>query len=378
MNTYRSTHPATFTFYRWDPVAKAKSEPAIDQWRMDDLDDMPVNHIEPMRGGYQNKIQVITSQYMSGAHMSLVPKNIDLANWLKDMPDTIHISELTLPATHDSGTFHFGGAFSEWVVCQTQNFTETMNLGVRAFDIRLGEDTENELRIVHGDANTGLRFVRNFLSDVKNYLSDHPSEAFLVELQRDQDNPNTVKAVLNRIFNQSPWKDLIFVPTSKTEFPELKDVRGKIVLIYDSEIYDTNSKGYWLGYTSDTAKELVSNKDSPDLKWFVHSNYDASSYDMKTDNLNNYYSDLIKLNYADSSLMPVSSLNAQHHKGKLIFPRDFANHLNPWGAGKFGELEPSKRLGIVHMDFYADPDYHYNGVGYLLVARNYFGQHLDP
>jgi 1-phosphatidylinositol phosphodiesterase len=388
MNMYRNTHPATFTIYRWDPTTKSKIEPAIDRWRMDDMNNLRPYHIEDMRSGFQNKIQVITSQFMGGVHASLVPKNIDLADWMKDMPDDTYISELTLPATHDSGTFHYSGAPSPWIVCQHRNFTETMNWGVRVFDIRLAPYKDDELTIVHSSYSTGLRLAGNFLTDAKNFLTDHPQETLLVELQRDDGDVNTVKNVLDKILNASPWKEMIFVPTSTTEFPQLKDVRGKIVLIYDGGIYDNRSKGYWLDYASDVSEQLVSHPNSPNLKWFVHSNWNASNYDMKIDHLNDYYRDLAKLNYADRTVMPVSSLNASHDGVKN--PAYFASRLNPWGGGKFGELEASKRLGIVHTDFYAEPsdiDHmgfyadssgKYNGIGYLLIARNYYQQKIDP
>lgn len=388
MNMYRSTHPATFTFYRWDPVAKTKIEPAIDRWRMDDMNNIKPYHIENMRSGFQNKIQIITSEFMGGVHASIVPKNINLANWLKDMPDEAYISELTFPATHDSGTFHYSGAPSPWIVCQHRNFTETMNWGVRVFDIRLAPYKDDELTIVHSSYSTGLRFAGNFLTDAKNFLNDHPAEFLIVELQRDDGDNNKVKDVLDKILNTSPWKEMIFVPTSTTDFPQLKDVRGKLVLIYDGGIFDARSKGYWLDYTSDVSEQLVSNPNSPNLKWFVHSNWNASNYDMKIDHLNNYYRNLAKLNYADRTVMPVSSLNASHDGIKN--PSYFASYLNPWGGGKFGEIEATKRLGIVHTDFYAEqsnakhmnfyanPGGEYNGIGYLLIARNYFQQKINP
>lgn len=405
MNTWHRSFPATFTFYRWDPVTKTKVGTALAQWRMGDLNSIEKPYLESMRSGFQGKMQVITSRGYSGVHAALVPADIKLTDWMADMPDNIYISQLSIPATHDSATYNFiyFPPVSDWVVCQARGFTEVLNLGCRVFDIRIGpysllepKERRDELKMYHSDFPTEVKFAAQFLTECKTFLASHPKETILVELKNEAGDKATNMDNLSSILSLDAWSNLIYSPASFDAYPQLKDVRGKIVFIYDGGIYDGRSRGYWLDYTSDTSEELVWYSTTPFVKWFVHSNYAANSPQMKRDHLDNYYNNLVKLGNSlgneERYVMPISSLNASHVP---YSPVAFAYDVNPWACGKLAELDPTKRLGIVHMDFYATniifkiiglhfdnfervPDDRHNGIGYLLVAKNYYKYNIIP
>jgi hypothetical protein len=173
-------------------------------------------------------------------------------------------------------------------------------------------------------------------------------------------------------------------------------VRGKIVLIYDSGIYDARSKGYWLGYNSDTSAQLTWEAVSPNLMWYVHDNWAATNASMKISHIVNYFNNLMGLSQAESSVMPICFLSAAEHNfwTALNTPTYFAMNVNPYACGKIAEINPAKRTGLVYMDFYAThmvartvgqytyidyiSDNNYNGIGYLVIAKNYYRHSLIP
>lgn len=168
-------------------------------------------------------------------------------------------------------------------------------------------------------------------------------------------------------------------------------MRGKLVLIYDGGIYDSRSKGYWLNFISDISEELTWEASTPNAKWFVHSNWQASNSTMKIDHLGNYLDDLVRLSYDEKIVMPNMGLNAASIGGT---PGDFSIPVNAYVCGKISQIDPTKRLGLVYMDFYATlvvPHVSYyvvtydyilddrrNALPYVVIARNYYKHNLIP
>lgn len=116
----------------------------------------------------------------------------DTKNWMKYLPDSMPITEINMPGTHDSGTAHMGGpAFNPLARCQYDNIKDQMNKGLRVFDIRLtGEGKPDDLddcfamNLCHNflscDKSGGCSVELLYLSDVadwaRSFLKDHPTE----------------------------------------------------------------------------------------------------------------------------------------------------------------------------------------------------------
>src|SRR5689334_21158267 len=70
--------------------------------------------------------------------------------WMGWLPDDAPLSALTLPGTHDSGASRSGGVIA---LAQSLTLLEQLNAGIRAWDIRLGQDpVDGRLKIYHGVA----------------------------------------------------------------------------------------------------------------------------------------------------------------------------------------------------------------------------------
>lgn len=215
--------------------------------------------------------------------------------------------------------------------------------------------------IFHGDYNTGLKFAENFLTDCRNFLDQHPKEVLIARIQRDYGDADIVKDVLAAILNDPDWNDLIYIPTSTTEYPRLDEVYGKLVLIYDDNIYDERALGYRLYYPGDTSSYLYSNPASPDLKWLVHDNYNANDPDEKKRHVSNYWDELLS-SYQQDYVMPLLFLNASRWNHT---PLAFSEEVNPWFTKKIADLGKYDRLGIVFHDYFSWD------MSYILIAQNY-------
>ena len=231
------------------------------------------------------------------------PSEVDGTNWMSAIPGERRITEYNVPYAHDSATKNISGErvlfMGTWKgvtsltksfgkkYAQTQLLTvpEQLNSGVRVLDVRMNnvgptrqvemppsamdlnlgpafkDDGEN-LWIAHGRKEFGTFYAMNadqsivsvaqVLGEVKQFLTDHPTETitilFTVESQEyskvhdkcfyrlrdhlqklaDEKNPSTGKPYLYREEGHG-FFDMY------THIPQLKDCRGQLVIEYDSE-----------------------------------------------------------------------------------------------------------------------------------------------
>ena len=73
-------------------------------------------------------------------------------DWMKNLPDNIYISQLSIPGTHDSGTGN-GVALAAFSQCQDIPVSQQWAAGIRAFDLR-PKVKGSYINILHGIAAT--------------------------------------------------------------------------------------------------------------------------------------------------------------------------------------------------------------------------------
>ncbi|KAI8936362.1 hypothetical protein NX059_006774 [Plenodomus lindquistii] len=157
------------------------------------------------------------------------------ATWMADLPDTIPLSALSIPGTHNSHT-HYRALPS--VRCQHVDIKAQLENGIRFLDIRLQpahstDTTKKDLYLVHGAfpvSLTGPKYFEPVLQICYDFLSAHPSETILVSLKREGVGSSTdehLAHILEKHYitpHASQWY------TSPT-LPYLGAARGKLVLI---------------------------------------------------------------------------------------------------------------------------------------------------
>ena len=157
--------------------------------------------------------------------------SVSASDWMKNLPDNVFLSQLSLPGTHDSGTGNginpsFMAAFAQ---CQDIPVGEQWAIGVRAFDLR-PRVKDGYLNVNHGITETNLRFD-DALFLLRDSLQAHPSEFAFVHYHYDSgfdSDRDQYAALLDELLSRDDLADFL-VPFRRDL--TLGEVRGKMLLI---------------------------------------------------------------------------------------------------------------------------------------------------
>ena len=136
-----------------------------------------------------------------------LPEVIPASDWMKYVHDTMPVSRLSIPGTHDSA------AFLEKLIasarCQSGSVAEQLEQGVRYLDIRpkaTSVDQTEDLPIYHGIINTEITLA-TVLDQMTSFLDKHPEEMLIYTMRNEDTNSKY----------QDVWKQTI-----RTLFEKLK------------------------------------------------------------------------------------------------------------------------------------------------------------
>ncbi|MFV8483148.1 hypothetical protein ACNQ1T_02525 [Mycoplasma sp. 1932B] len=275
--------------------------------------------------------------------------------WMKDVNENKTLFQMSLPGTHDSGAWQGNGlAWNlgwRWGRTQSMNYTQQMNAGIRAFDVR----ADSDLNIRHGATYLDSNFSR-VLNDIVSFLDKNPSEFIFLRVKDESMNVNNgweaQKAAQNYLaaLSQPKIYEKLFNPTGldysnlSTDDFKLKNLRGKIIIAnfwhnkVQSKMFDVQNNykantwsggfNYWQAIQRSTMQDNYDVSDSQKYS-------DAVKF-MPLANGNSYDSRMLYLNF-------FSVANG--------YPYNSASNLNP----KFNEVlsknEQYTKLGIVYMDY---------------------------
>ncbi|MGI9163095.1 MAG: phosphatidylinositol-specific phospholipase C domain-containing protein [Mycobacterium sp.] len=155
-----------------------------------------------------NRPQSVTFGYSVDA---VGPMNVDLANWMGDLPalSTLPLTQLPIPGTHDSGSYgitptspwaltgaaQFGfltelpGFLQDlivkpvaagWGKTQSNDLYAQFTDGIRYVDLRLTNEPDGQVYLEHG-----LRSVlfADAVDDIAAFATEHPTEALIIYIQ---------------------------------------------------------------------------------------------------------------------------------------------------------------------------------------------------
>lgn len=151
-------------------------------------------------------------------------------NWLTSIPDSKKLSELTIPGTHDSCTYTLKPGELATPSTRTQRLTleEQLNAGIRFLDIRC-RHIENAFAIHHSQVYLRLNFD-DVLKVCTAFLTANQSECIVMSVKNEhteEDVTRTYEATFDS-YLQGISKGFWYLGDT---IPNLKDVRGKIVLL---------------------------------------------------------------------------------------------------------------------------------------------------
>ncbi|KIO20214.1 hypothetical protein M407DRAFT_16011 [Tulasnella calospora MUT 4182] len=114
-----------------------------------------------------------------------------MASYLKDIPDSVHLSNLLLPGTHDSMAI-YGFPFAQ---CQRQPLLTQLRAGIRVIDIRLAIVNGTTLTSYHGVINQKTLFS-DILATLYAFLQSEEGKSECVVMSIKQEDFATNPAAL--------------------------------------------------------------------------------------------------------------------------------------------------------------------------------------
>ena len=279
------------------------------------------------------------------------------SDWMKAISDYASISGLSIPGTHDSGTYtQDQTAGAGYVKTQMWSIYDQLNiLGIRFLDIRC-RLIGNGFAIHHGSVYLGLDF-QEVINQCRSFLSAHPNETILMDVGHEYEDQNSTLSfhqVFLNYYNSNRYLDGRDLWYTGTTIPTLGQVRGKIVLMRSFDL-DPGTDAIGINIATGGGNSAYSwNQFStnPDQTVYVESLWTPDSspgdaYDVKWDAIQQ------NIWRAKSGASPdhlymtwTSATMPGWHT-----PLDFAQNINPrlknFPAG-------SGPMGIVIMDFPGD------------------------
>lgn len=161
----------------------------------------------------------------------------DLSTWMSMIMDETPLNKIAIPGSHDAGT-----AGVLWPgETQTYTIAEQLACGVRYFDIRV--NNKNGQLVIFHDILNGVPFA-GVLSDIKNFISSHPTETLLLDFQhfKGDSQPQVLQLLLSElgengllVENDTGLSDLQFIRSLT-----LGDARGKCVVFWGDRSADNS------------------------------------------------------------------------------------------------------------------------------------------
>jgi hypothetical protein len=158
---------------------------------------------------------------------------MDMKKWMNDptLKDK-RLQELTIPGTHDSGTYSLNLAGIEHPISKTQtlNVADQLNAGIRFFDIRVNTD---DMTLNHGRTRTEVR-LKGVLEDFKKFLKE-TDETIIMHVKHEWgDTPSfhtKMIAEIKAVFPEDDFTRHVYMRPMRLDgsIPTLSNLRGKLV-----------------------------------------------------------------------------------------------------------------------------------------------------
>lgn len=146
-------------------------------------------------------------------------------DWMARLPDAALISTLTIPGTHDAGAIHEPAPGI--AKTQTLTFAEQLDAGVRYFDVRC-RNFSDQFLIYHGSIDQDQTFD-DVVATMYAFLAAHPAETIVISIKEELAAQGATLA-----FEQVFMNYVAAQPDRwalGTTIPALGEVRGKLVLL---------------------------------------------------------------------------------------------------------------------------------------------------
>ena len=169
-------------------------------------------------------------------------------------PET-RLIDLAIVGTHDAAAYNA----SPRLRCQDLTLEEQLEVGVRAFDLRLVDryDGSGLLDLFHGKESLGLEFTEDVLPLFTQFLTAHPDEFVILSLRKEDDDLHSQEEMeaysvsLLRALERPEVARLLY-RGELTPATKVSEVRGKLLILLRTRIGDDVCMPYFDGFQDDT------------------------------------------------------------------------------------------------------------------------------
>ena len=279
-------------------------------------------------------------------------ENISKKEWQKALKDSVLLSSLAIPGTHDTGAYVSGGAM---IITQKLSVEEQLNEGIRAFDIRLRAIDDEKMMIYHGIASQKITFREDVLKTCINFLEQHPREFIVMSLKKEGDDirsPKGYSGLLREIIENPDYKNLFVKEFNKNL--TIGNLRGKILLLHRSDIGFPRIGGVFAGWRDDASFQGAILGNNSEATMYVEDEYKVplvSDIENKRKSIENNLIHSSKTeNERDWFITFVSGT------GVFAYPNIVAKKINPKLLDFLSKNENEKYRGIIFLDFIEKED----------------------
>lgn len=277
--------------------------------------------------------------------------------WMSFIPGNKRLTDLTIPGTHDSGTYP--AYYSSFLTkCQSLNFTQQLEAGIRFLDVRLDMRMlgphDHTLWIWHGVADMNINF-KGVIEQCKKFLAENPMETIFMSIALEKKNPDAGE--INEFYTDLVQHHLSAYPGlfyTQHKIPSLSEVRGKVVLIRRFATgkhpgIGLNLRDHWPG---DGMQEFTNNA----IRFYVQDKFDKWKSNVP-DKFNKYVQPTLDAAApgSDTLYFNFSSGTSGNISYSAYGPQGLAGIINPLMLNYIRDKEKT-RYGIVAMDFPEVPD----------------------
>ncbi|MFJ8116632.1 phosphatidylinositol-specific phospholipase C domain-containing protein [Bacillus mycoides] len=270
------------------------------------------------------------------------------SDWMKDIPDSRKLAELSIPGTHDSGTFRLTESIkSVWSKTQEHDFRYQMDHGVRFFDIRGCVEDNNTIVLYHGPIFLHVT-LHEFIEDAKSFLKDYPSETIIMSLK--EENKSGGNDAFATTFENQYFRDPIFLKTEGNI--TLEDSRGKIVLL--RRYSGSRMAGGFRDFVWKN-NETFTSRVNGHMKVTVQDKYNVT-YEKKKEAIDSMLNETIA-DATNSEHIHINFTSLSSGGAAWSSPYYYASYLNSFAASKVKHenlKKPGAKAGWVVMDYLGD------------------------
>ena len=279
-----------------------------------------------------NTVEPDTSSIVNQTDAMSLPKTFFDDQWMNLYSNTLGIltlTEMTLPGTHDSGTYHLLNDFAKpWTETQDISLNAQLKRGIRVLDLRIGQNKPGDYLIVHDVFRTNYT-LKEALKEVTDFIDSTSKEIVVLDFHRFVN-------LGEGIFDYDQLKSQIkiylsgyYLHVSQGKDKRLKDIwasveKNRIVVAWNNN----NSDSYmWPGVAQ---------------SWYQDANTINELYDDIKKDMSDFHSGM----WATCSFIVSSSVNT---------PRIIAAKLCPtitqwyYGGSKWCE-----KANIISVDFFSE------------------------